>query len=95
MGTQGIRSVAPDDAGTKGMLGIRRIAPEWFCMGSTLGWDWYGTSVVNPQNPLVGFIYANSVPLGTHRGYPYLVDSFEKEPLVGTMSVRHQRERVA
>lgn len=71
-GTLGIRRVAPDDAGTKGMLGIRRIAPEWFCMGFTLGWDWYGTSVVNLLNPLVGGIYGTSVPLGTHRGYPYL-----------------------
>ena len=56
MGTLGIRSVAPDDAGTKGMLGIRRIAPEWFCMGSTLGWDWYGTFVANLLNSLGGVI---------------------------------------
>ena len=84
-GTQGIRSVAPDDAGTKGVLGIRRTAPEWFCMGFTLGWDWYGTSVANLLNPLVDVTNGNSVPLGTHRWYPYLVDSFETEPLVGTM----------
>lgn len=64
-------------------------------MGFTLDWDWYGTSVANLLNPLVGAIYGTSVPLGTHRGYPYLVDSFEKEPLVGTMKVMNQRERVA
>lgn len=78
-----------------GMLGIRRIAPEWFCMGFTLGWDWYGTSVANHKNSLVGVIYGTSVPYGTHRGYPYLVDSFEKEPLVGTMKVMNQRGCVA